>query len=135
MFCTGTIMRKYQETIAVMETKMIAIFEDDRVNRFIYERLFRSRKDVQLYVFDSAEKGLSMAARIPFDVIFIEVHFWENFGGFSILDKLKRICMPGTPFIAMTSLLQQNDLEYILQAGFSMCLEKPVVFSAMDFYV
>ena len=56
-----------------MKKTVVAIFEDDVVNRFIYEQLFTERKEnSELYVFDNAEKGIEMARTISFDVVFIE---------------------------------------------------------------
>lgn len=115
-----------------MNKKVIAIFEDDHVNRFIYERIFQGRDDVTIHIFDTQEKGVSKALETPFDIVFIEIHFWGNFGGLNILNKLKGILPPQTTFVAMTALLQRGDLERILGSGFHMCIEKPVVFSEMD---
>lgn len=118
-----------------MKKTVVAIFEDDVVNRFIYERLFTQRKEeIELYVFDDPDKGIEMAKTKNFDVVFIEVHFWENFGGISILQKLKSASSPQMISIAMTSLLQKGDLEHILSSGFTLCFEKPVVFTEADLY-
>lgn len=116
-----------------MKKKVIAVFEDDPVNRFIYQRTLQKRKDVEAHLFDNAEKGVISAKEIQFDVIFIEMHFWASFGGIAILEKLKQITTPSTTFVAMTSFLQEGDLEYLFAAGFNMCLEKPVIFSEIDF--
>lgn len=115
-----------------MNKKVIAIFEDDHVNRFIYERIFQGRNDVEIHIFDSVDRGVAMAAEIPFDIVFIEIHFWGNFGGIGILNKLKETPARNATFIAMTSLLQKGDVEHILQSGFHLCMEKPVIFSEMD---
>jgi CheY-like chemotaxis protein len=112
-----------------MKKTTVAIFEDDHVNRYIYQKLFDSiTSDIQIHVFDNPEKGISMAKQTPFDVVFIEVHFWENFGGIEILNKLKDTSSQPMLAVAMTSLLQQGDLETITSSGFAMCLEKPVAF-------
>lgn len=118
-----------------MKKTVVAIFEDDIVNRFLYERLFTQRKDdIELYVFDNPEAGIEMAKTVNFDVVFIEIHFWEDFGGISILQKLKKVAPPQMISIAMTSLLQKGDLEFILASGFTLCFEKPVVFTEADLY-
>jgi CheY-like chemotaxis protein len=115
-----------------MSKKVIAIFEDDHVNRFIYERIFQGRDDVTIHIFDTPEKGISKASETPFDIAFIEIHFWGNFGGLDILNKLKKASTSKTTFVAMTALLQRGDIERILNSGFHMCIEKPVIFSEMD---
>jgi CheY-like chemotaxis protein len=115
-----------QET---MKKTTVAIFEDDQVNRYIYEQLFRKiDSSVQIHVFGNADKGIAMAREMKFDVVFIEIHFWENFGGISILNKLKEVCTNPMLAVATTSLLQQGDLEMITSSGFAMCLEKPIAF-------
>jgi CheY-like chemotaxis protein len=119
---------------AIMQKTVVAIFEDDVVNRFIYERLFVHRKDaIELYIFDHPEKGIEMARQKKFDVVFIEVHFWENFGGITILEDLRKILSPSLISVAMTSLLQKGDLEFLMSSGFTLCLEKPLVFTEADF--
>jgi CheY-like chemotaxis protein len=117
-----------------MKRTVVAIFEDDVVNRFIYERLFTQRtEDIELHIFDDPEKGIEMARQRPFDVVFIEVHFWETFGGIGILQKLKEILSPAMISIAITALLQKGDLEYLMSSGFTLCLEKPLVFTEAYF--
>jgi DNA-binding NtrC family response regulator len=112
---------------------VIAIFEDDVVNRFIYSRLFHLRQEeIEVHIFGNPEEGYAVAKDIAFDVVFIEVHFWKNFGGIDILSKLKEISNPNMIAVAMIALLQIGDLENIMAAGFSMCLEKPVVFTKLN---
>lgn len=114
-----------------MEKKRIAIFEDDQVNRFIYQQIFNDKDDVEVHIFDSPGSGIAMVKEMQFDVVFIEIHFWSNFGGIGILKKIKEISATCPTFIAMTSFLQEGDLEQIMSSGFSLCLEKPVVFSEL----
>jgi DNA-binding NtrC family response regulator len=113
-----------------MKKTVIAIFEDDEVNRFIYARLFHLHQgEVDVHIFGNPNQGYAAAKVIEFNVVFIEVHFWKNYGGIDILTKLKEVSAPGMIAVAMTALLQQGDLENIMSAGFSMCLEKPVAFT------
>ena len=112
-----------------MKQTLVAIFEDDLVNRYIYERLFRTRQDVELHIFDHPDRGIEAFRQMAFDVVFIEAHFRENFGGIGILNTLKELSHNKTVFIAITSLLQKGDLEILMSAGFIMCLEKPIAFS------
>jgi CheY-like chemotaxis protein len=112
-----------------MKKTLVAIFEDDLVNRYIYEKMFRIREDITLQVFDQPEKGIEAFTENSFDVVFIEAHFRENFGGIRILNKLAPLAATQTVFIAITSLLQKGDLERLMEAGFMMCLEKPIVFN------
>lgn len=114
-----------------MTKARIAIFEDDVVNRFLYHRTLE--KSGQIFqIFDHPYKDIKAGEVFPFDVIFIEVHFWSDQGGLEILERLKPMVAPNSIFIAMTSLLQRGDIERFMAAGFTLCMEKPIVFS--DFF-
>jgi CheY-like chemotaxis protein len=116
-----------------MKKAVVGIFEDDAASRFIFERLFEPMGDkVEVRIFDTPQKGFETAAMVPFDIAYIEIHFWSSFGGLSILKRLREI-NPDIFVVAMTSLLQPGDLERIMDSGFNMCLEKPVVFSSAAF--
>ena len=114
-----------------MSRKRIAIFEDDPVNRFTFQHILKAHEKVETFIFENPETGINMAGQMHFDVIFIELHFWRDFGGISILEKIKELSLGNTTFIAMTSLLQEGDLELTLASGFNLCVEKPVVFSEL----
>ena len=112
-----------------MKKTTVAIFEDDPTNRFIYERLLNTiGHEMDVFVFDNPDNGIAMCEYVRFDVVFIEIHFWQNFGGVSILKRLKDAGCKDMFAVAMTALLQQGDLERITSSGFGMCLEKPVAF-------
>lgn len=113
----------------VMKKTVVGIFEDEIVNRYIYERLLRFRDDLEVHIFDTIEKGIELMKTTAFDVVFIEAHFRSNFGGIDILNLARSAACNSPSYIAITSLLQRGDLERLLTAGFLMCLEKPIVFS------
>jgi len=117
-----------------MKKITVGIFESDKVNRFIYEKTFDRHKDkVNLYVFDNPEKGLETAKNISFDIVFIDLHFWgEDFAGVTILHRLKAAASKEVFAIAMTSLLQEGDIERTMEAGFGLCLENPVALSKLE---
>lgn len=112
-----------------MKKTTVAIFEDDLVNRYIYEKMFKTREDIDLLIFDNPQKGYEMLKGTRVDVVFIEAHFHENFGGIKILRELRSGITSNPVYIAITSLLQKGDLELLVDAGFVMCLEKPIVFN------
>jgi CheY-like chemotaxis protein len=112
-----------------MKNTVVAIFEDDQTNQFVYEKIFAQHESsIQVYIFNTPEEGLEMAKQIQFDVVFIEIHFWESFGGISILNTLKNMSQEYIIAVGMTSLLQEGDLERAVSAGFAICLEKPIAF-------
>lgn len=117
-----------------MKKITVGIFESDKVNRFIYEKTFDRHKDkVDIYLFDNPEKGLEQAKDIAFDVVFIDLHFWgEDFAGISILQRLKETLSKDVFAIAMTSLLQEGDVEKTMEAGFGLCLENPVALTKLE---
>jgi CheY-like chemotaxis protein len=114
-----------------MKNTVVAIFEDDKINCFIHEKLFNFIKaPIECHLFDNPEKGYETAQHLEFDVVFIEIHFWgANLSGVDILQKLRVIQPKNFIAIAMTSLLQEGDLEKILDAGFNLCVEKPLIFT------
>jgi len=117
-----------------MKKLTVAIFEDDEVNRFIYRNILKSRKDdVEVHVFADPAVGLEKAQITPFDIVLIETHFWgRNFFGIDILKELKKLSQKGFTAIAITSLLQEGDVERLTKAGFTMCLEKPLSFEIVE---
>jgi CheY-like chemotaxis protein len=115
-----------------MKKIVIGIFEDDAVNRFIYERLLLTRNDVEVHMFDDPEKGVAAAKQVHFDIAFIEIHFWGTFGGVNILNKLKKNVSAPMTTVAMAAFIQDGDRERILGSGFDFCLEKPISFSSLD---
>ena len=117
-----------------MKKITVGIFESDKVNRFIYEKTFDRHKDrVDLFLFDNPEKGLAAAKDIAFDIVFIDLHFWgEDFAGLSILHRLRATSSRDVFAIAMTSLLQEGDVERTMKAGFGLCLENPVALTKLE---
>ena len=116
-----------------MKKLTVAIFEDDEVNRFIYRNILKSREEIEVHVFGDPEVGLEKAQATPFDIVLIESHFWgRNFFGIYILNELKKVAPKGFTAIAITSLLQEGDMERLTRAGFTMCLEKPLSFEIVE---
>lgn len=108
---------------------VIAVFENDDLNRFIYQRMFELQQDyITYFIFDNPEEGIARAQEIVLDVAFIDLHFrGEPFSGLAVANRLKAIS--GTiVLIAMTTLIQEGDWARAKQVGFKMILEKPVPF-------
>ena len=116
-----------------MKKMKIGIFEGDKINHFIYDKILQQQDKAQFFLFDNPERGLSLAQNIELDIVFIDLHFWgQDFSGISILHKLKAICTNKMITIAITSLLQDGDLERAFSGGFGMCMEKPLAFNTID---
>ncbi|MBT1701692.1 hypothetical protein [Chryseosolibacter indicus] len=116
-----------------MSTTVIGIFADDKVEKYIFEKAMEKYEHkIEFYVFSTPEEGLMRAKEIHFDVVFIEIHYWgETFGGFSILTELKKVLNKPTIAVGMTSLMQEGDLEKMINAGFHLCIEKPLAFESI----
>jgi CheY-like chemotaxis protein len=117
-----------------METKIvIAIFENDSLNRFIYQRMLDLQKEkVTSYIFNSVEEGLEMSKNVSFDVVFIDLHLrGEQYSGIELAKTLKAIS-DNSVMVGMTTLIQKGDVERTTEAGFAACHEKPLPFFDLD---
>lgn len=116
---------------------VIGVFTDDRIDGVLFEQAFdRYDHRFEGHVFDSPERGISRAKDLSFDIVFIEIHFWgENFGGISILEQLRKVSPKNLLAVAITSFLQDGDLERILKGGFSLCIEKPLSLDLLKSFI
>lgn len=128
------ILYKVSKNMRFMKKITVGIFESDKVNRFIYEKTFDRHSDrVEFYVFDNPEKGYEVAKELHFDIVFVDLHFWgEDFAGITILNKLKQLSSKEMFAVAMTSLLQEGDIERTMAGGFGICLENPVALTKLE---
>ena len=112
---------------------VIAVFENDALNRFIYQRMLALQEEkVVSYIFTSAEEGLEVAKEVPFDIAFIDLHFQGGqYKGIDVAKKLKTIS-DKTILVGMTTLIQKGDTELTIAEGFAACLEKPLPFYDID---
>jgi CheY-like chemotaxis protein len=119
-----------------MTNTVIGVFVDDKIEQAIYENAFqRLEHKVEGHVFNTPEQGIDMAKEIAFDLVFIEIHFWgENFGGISILNQIRKASGRNVIAIAVTSFLQEGDVEKIIESGFSMCIERPFSVEAVEIF-
>lgn len=112
---------------------VIAVFENDALNRFIYQRMLALQEEkVVSYIFTSADEGLEVAKEVPFDIAFIDLHFQGGqYNGIDVAKKLKTIS-DNTILVGMTTLIQKGDTELTIAEGFVACLEKPLPFYDID---
>lgn len=110
----------------------IAVFENDSLNRFIYQRMLALQEEkVVFYIFTNAEEGLEAAKHVSFDIAFIDLHFQGERKGIELAKELK-IVSDKTVMVGMTTLIQKGDTELTAEAGFVACLEKPLPFYDID---
>ncbi|MBL7861896.1 MAG: response regulator [Cyclobacteriaceae bacterium] len=108
---------------------VVAVFENDGLNRFIYQRMFNLQQDhITYFIFDNPEDGIVSAQEITLNVAFIDLHFrGDPFSGLEVASKLKAISST-IVLIAMTTLVQEGDWDRAKQVGFKKLLEKPIPF-------
>lgn len=113
-----------------MEKKwVVAVFENDALNRFIYQRMLNLQSEVvTAYIFENPEAGVELAQSVKFDLAFIDLHLrGELFGGVSLATQLQSL-VKDIRLVAMTTLIQEADREQSQKEGFVALLEKPVPF-------
>jgi len=108
---------------------LIAVFENDPLNRFICQRMLDLQSEkVSFHIFGNPEEGLELAKTAKFDFVFIDLHFkGEIYGGVELANTFKSISK-NTVLVAMTTLIQERDSERAKSEGFAACLEKPLSF-------
>ena len=116
-----------------MPKSIVGVFVNDKVEHFIYAKnIERLGSKTECHFFTNFDDGLPLALSHTFDVVVIDLHFsGANFGGISILRHLKNRSPKKMLAVAITPLLQKGDLEAVMDAGFSLCIEKPVAYEAL----
>jgi CheY-like chemotaxis protein len=117
-----------------MPNSVVGVFVNDKVEHFIYAKnIERLGSRTECHFFTNLHDGVPSAIHHAFDVVVIDLHFsGENFGGISILKHLKDRSDKKMLAVAITPLLQKGDLETVMDAGFSFCIEKPVAYEALE---
>lgn len=119
---------------AVMKKKLvIGVFENDSINRFIYKRMVKLQPEkVDAHIFENHEEGVEKVQELNPDILFVDLHMHgEYLGGVEWLKTMKLV-LPHTRFVAMTTLVQKDDHETAINAGFISCMEKPLPFYDME---
>jgi len=112
---------------------VIGVFENDSLNRFIYNRMVKLQPGkVDAHIFENHKEGTERVQEINPDILFVDLHLHgEHMGGIEWLQTMKLV-LPHTKFVAMTILLRDNEKEKAMNAGFTMCVEKPLPFYDME---
>lgn len=120
-----------------MAKNVVGVFINDKVEHFIYEKnIERLGSKTECHFFSSFDHSKLLSEQYRFDVVVIDLHFsGENFGGISILKHLKNTTNRKMIAVAITPLIQKGDLEAIMDAGFSLCIEKPVTYDALEVFL
>lgn len=115
------------------EIHRIAIFEDNAVDRFIYERTLEHLPFAyDARIFQTPDEGLHNAHYLQFDLVIIHLNFWGTNYGFQILNEMKKLSRNKPAFIATTSYLPDDEVAGITAKGFDGAFEKPVIFNRLE---
>lgn len=119
--------------IGMKKKLVIGVFENDSLNRFIYNRMVKLQPDlVDAHIFENHDEGVEKVQEIKPDILFVDLHMHgEHMGGIEWLKTMK-LALPHTRFVAMTTLVQKDDREIAISAGFTLCIEKPLPFYDME---
>lgn len=104
----------------------VLYIEDNPVNTKVMQHIFRLLPGVELLTAESAEDGLSMAARRPPDLVLMDVGL-PGMSGYEALAEMKT--NPETahiPVMAVTASAMAQDIAQGLEAGFLAYLTKPI---------
>lgn len=119
--------------IGMKKKLVIGVFENDSLNRFIYNRMVKLQPGlVDAHIFENHDEGVEKVQEIKPDILFVDLHMHgEHMGGIEWLKTMK-LALPHTRFVAMTTLVQKDDREIAINAGFTLCIEKPLPFYDME---
>jgi CheY-like chemotaxis protein len=112
---------------------VIGVLENDKINRFIYKRMIKLQPGrVDAHIFENHEEGVEKLQEIKPDILFVDLHLHGERRGAIEWLRMMKLVLPHTKFVAMTTLVQQNDKEIALEAGFATCIEKPLPFYDLE---
>jgi CheY-like chemotaxis protein len=110
----------------------IGVFESDLADQFLYKQAFLNRHDpVEFSFFKNLREATVVVADGQVDILIIELHYLSSNMGLDIVKKLREVAPFNFTAIAVTSLLQEGDLERIFKGGFHACVEKPFIFEQL----
>lgn len=109
-----------------MQTKNILIVEDDPDNQELLEEIISSYvPDYKFMSFDSGDKALEAAQKIPFDMVFMDMSIPKK-NGYEVIKELRNTKNYQTvPIIALTAHTLKGMKERVLSSGFTEYLSKP----------
>jgi len=117
----------------------IAIFEDNEIDRFIFESNLRLINiPVEFHIFNNPDEGIASAQRISFDLVIINIHFWGTEYGYIILEQFQKILAKRPRYIAVSAFVHEKDSINVQLRGFDAIVEKPLVYAnlslLLDYY-
>jgi len=114
-----------EQTVAGVQKRVLYI-EDNQANLGLMRKVFAKRARIVLYDADSAEVGLSLAARLKPDLILLDINL-PGIDGYQAIAQLRKMDgLQHTPVVAVSANVMKGDAERGLQAGFNAYVAKPL---------
>jgi CheY-like chemotaxis protein len=111
------------------EQPAVLYVEDDPLSRRVMSMLLAGRLGLsEVTIFDdSTDFQARVSALDPKpDIVFLDIQV-EPHDGFAMLDMLRQMTwVDGTPIIALTASVMNEEVQQLRQAGFNGCLAKPL---------
>jgi CheY-like chemotaxis protein len=110
----------------------IGVFESDLADQFLYKQALLKRDEpVEFSFFKNVAQATKAVQDGHVHILIIELHYLGSNQGLDILKKLQAVAPFNFTAIAVTSLIQDGDLERIFKGGFHACVEKPFIFEQL----
>jgi PAS domain S-box-containing protein len=103
----------------------VLYIEDNPSNVTLVQRVLERRPDIRLTVARTGAMGLSVAARIPFDAILLDLHL-PDVDGEEVLRQLRASPATDTPVIVLSADATPSHIERLREAGVVEYLTKPL---------
>lgn len=111
------------------DTPSVVYVEDDPQSRTIMRMLFKSRMKLEhVTILEDSQDFVEKVSAIepkP-DIFFLDIHV-APLNGFDMIKSLRQLdWVNGTPIVALTASVMNEEVQQLRQAGFAGCLSKPV---------
>ena len=118
--------RRYREKFTAPDARILVV-DDTRMNLTVFRSLLKKTL-VQIDTAESGAKCLEMAAKVKYDIIFLDHRMPEKDGIETLSELLSMKDSPnvGTPAICLTANAVSGAKEMYISAGFDDYLTKPI---------
>jgi CheY-like chemotaxis protein len=113
----------------IVKQPTVLYVEDDAPSRRLMQMLFKGRMNIpHLTIMEDSQDFLARVEALdpkP-DVIFLDIHM-KPYNGFEMLEMLRQLdWVNGTPIVALTASVMNEEVQKLRSIGFNGCLAKPL---------